>query len=85
MTATVEQLQSEWAHLIELAQQGEEVVLTSHGQAVARLTAIPRSGSIPERGGWLAELALLRDETATGKTSPSTEEILEDLRSDRGS
>jgi len=33
----------------------------------------------------LAGLAQLRESTATGKTSPTTEEILDDLRADRGS
>ena len=33
---------------------------------------------------WLAKLARLRETTATGKTGPSTEEILIELRAERG-
>jgi antitoxin (DNA-binding transcriptional repressor) of toxin-antitoxin stability system len=83
MTATVEQLQSEWRKLIELAQRGEEVILTSQGRIVARLTGVPTTKPSPDRRPWLAELAKLRKATATGKTVPTSDEILEDLRSER--
>lgn len=84
MTATVEQLQSEWRKLIDLAQRGEETVLTQNGRAVARLTALVQTASPLDPREWLAELAQLREMTATGGKSPTTEEILEDLRSERG-
>lgn len=84
MTATVEQLQFDWRQLVDRARRGEEVVLTSEGRPVARLTGVPQTTSAPDRGRWLAELAQLRQSMATGKTSPSTEEILDDLRSERG-
>ena len=84
MTATVEQLQTEWRNLIDLAQRGEEVLLTSEGRTVARLTGVPRAESAGDRREWLTELARLRQVTATGTTEPNVEEILDDLRSDRG-
>ena len=40
MTATIEQVPANWAHLIALAQGGEEVVITSEGRAIVRLTAV---------------------------------------------
>jgi antitoxin (DNA-binding transcriptional repressor) of toxin-antitoxin stability system len=86
MTATVEQIQSNWPKLIALAQGGEEIVITSEGRVVAKLTGVPAipATPAPDREKWLAELAELRESMATGKTGPTTEEILEDLRSDRG-
>lgn len=84
MTATLEQTQLDLARLVSLAQQGEEVVITSGGRAVARLTGVPAAKPSPGRQAWLAKLARLRESTATGKTSPTTEEILDDLRSERG-
>ena len=84
MTATLEQTRSELLKLIEMAQRGEEVVITQQGQAIARLTAVPQPKSPSDRKAWLAKLARLRESTATGKTKPTTEEILEDLRSERG-
>jgi prevent-host-death family protein len=85
VTATVEQLQSEWRRLIELVQRGEDVVITSEGRPVARLTGVPpQTRPLQDKKAWLARLAELRERTATGKTSPTTEEILDDLRSERG-
>ena len=82
MTATLEQTQSDLARLVILAQQGEEVVITSQGRVVGRLTGVPAVKPSPSRRAWLAKLARLRESTATGKTTPTTEEILNDLRSE---
>jgi prevent-host-death family protein len=38
VTATVEQTQADLAHMVELARQGEEVVITHSGEPVAKLT-----------------------------------------------
>jgi len=53
-------------------------------RVVARLTGVPPVKPSAGRQAWLARLARLREETATGKTSPTTEDILDDLRSERG-
>src|SRR5687768_3599279 len=79
MTATWEQMQSELPRLLDLVQQGEEVVITRQGRIVARLTGVPQVQPPRDRKAWLAKLARLRESTATGKTGPSTEEILDDL------
>jgi antitoxin (DNA-binding transcriptional repressor) of toxin-antitoxin stability system len=84
MTATWEEMQSELPKLLDLVQRGEEVVITRQGRVVARLTGVPQAQPSGDRKAWLAKLARLRESTATGKTSPSTEEILDDLRSERG-
>lgn len=84
MTATLEQTQSDLLKLVNLVQQGEEVVITSQGRPVARLSAVPQTMPSPNRKAWLGRLRQLRESTATGNTSPTTEEILDDLRSERG-
>jgi antitoxin (DNA-binding transcriptional repressor) of toxin-antitoxin stability system len=84
MMTTLEQTQSDLEKLVNLVQQGEEVVITSQGRAVAKLSALPQSTPSPNRQAWLARLRELRESTATGRTSPTTEEILDDLRSERG-
>jgi antitoxin (DNA-binding transcriptional repressor) of toxin-antitoxin stability system len=85
MTATLEQTQSDLLKLLDLVQQGEEVVITSQGRAVAKLSAVPPGApSQSSRQAWLARLRRLRETSATDKTSPTTEEILGDLRSERG-
>lgn len=84
MTATLEQTQSDLLKLVNLVQQGEEVVITSQGRPVARLSAVPQTTPSPNRQAWLGRLRQLRERTATGKTSPTTEAILDDFRSERG-
>jgi antitoxin (DNA-binding transcriptional repressor) of toxin-antitoxin stability system len=86
MNATLEQTESDLRRLVALAQQGEEVVITSQGRPVAKLTGVPRASgqTARNREAWLKKLADLRMATATGKTGPAAEEILDDLRSDRG-
>ena len=85
MTATLEQTQAELPRLLALASQGEEVLSTVEGQAVARLTAVPKPKRTPqEMEQWLAELDELRQQGATGKIGgPIVEEILEEDRADR--
>jgi len=53
MTATLEQTQSDLLKLVKLVQQGEEVVITSQGRAVARLSAVPPSAPSSNRQAWL--------------------------------
>jgi len=84
MTATLEQTQSDLLKLVNLVQHGEEVVITSQGRTVAKLSGVPPSVPSPNRRAWLARLAELRASTATGKTAPTTEAILDDLRAERG-
>ncbi len=84
MTATLEKPQSDLARLVSLAKGGEEKMITSEGRVVARLTGVPQVKPSAGRQAWLARPARLREETATGKTTPRTEEILADLRSERG-
>lgn len=84
MTATLEQTQADLPKLVHLVQQGEEVVITSQGRAVAKLSAVPQDAPSPNRQAWLTRLRQLRESTATGKTSPTTEEILDELRAERG-
>ena len=83
MTATLEQTQSDLLRLIDLAQLGEEVLITRAGTTVAKLTGVRQPSTTADRTEWLAKLARLRASTATGKATPSTEQILEELRAER--
>ena len=82
MTATLEQTQSDLLRLVNLVQQGEEVVITSQGQAVAKLSAVPPSAPLPNRQAWLARLAKMREQLSTGKTGATVEQILDEDRGD---
>lgn len=80
MTATVEQTQADLRKLVDLVQQGEEVVITSEGRPVARLSAVPQSAPAPDRQAWLARLAGLRAQLATGKSGPTVDQIVDEDR-----
>ncbi len=82
MTATLEQTQSDLLKLVDLVQQGEDVVITSQGRPVARLSAVPPSRPAPNRAAWLARLHRLREQLATGKPGPTVEQILDEDRGD---
>jgi len=84
VTATLEQTQADLLRLIGIAQQGEEVVILKQGKPVAKLTGVPAAAPARDRRAWLAKLARLRAATATGTLTPTTEQILDDLRSERG-
>ncbi len=80
MTATLEQTQADLLKLLGRVQQGEEVLITSQGRPVAKLTAVPQANPSPNRQAWLAKLAQLRQRLATGKTGLTVEQILEEDR-----
>ena len=80
MTVTLEQTQADLVKLLGMVQQGEEVVITSHGRPVAKLTGVPQTNPAPNRQAWLAKLAQLRQRLSTGKTGPTLEQILDEDR-----
>jgi prevent-host-death family protein len=87
MTATLSQSQADLPRLVELASQGEDVVITVEGKPKAKLTrAEPANGqemSAEELQTWLAELAALRARLSTGKTTPTAEQLIAEDREDR--
>ncbi len=80
MTATLEQTQADLPKLLGMVQQGEEVVITSQGRPVAKLTAVPQAYQPANRQAWLAKLAQLRQRISTGKTGLTVEKILDEDR-----
>jgi prevent-host-death family protein len=80
MTATLEQTQADLLKLLGMVQQGEEVVITSQGRPVAKLTGVPQANPPPNRQAWLAKLAQLRQRLSTGKTGLTVEQILDEDR-----
>jgi len=80
MTATLEQTQVDLVKLLGMVQQGEEVVITSHGRPVAKLTGVPQPNPSPNRQAWLAKLAQLRQRLSTGKAGLTVEQILDEDR-----
>ncbi|HKQ36552.1 MAG TPA: type II toxin-antitoxin system prevent-host-death family antitoxin [Verrucomicrobiae bacterium] len=82
VTATLEETQAELRRLIDLAQRGEEVVITSQGKPVARITGLPVPQASVDRQAWLARLASLRERLATGRNGSTIQTILNEDRGD---
>jgi prevent-host-death family protein len=87
MMTTLNQGQAEFPRLVELASQGEDVVITVDGQPKARLTKanpiLPKSLTPAELQTWMAELEELRARHSTGKSSPTSEDLMAEDRADR--
>ena len=112
MTTALEQHEHDLEHLVQIARDGEDVVLTSNGQAVAKITALtpsvpapitnlrigeglqpgispPAAASQSKKAppgvikDWIEKAAAAAAASATGKKGATTDEIIEDLRSDR--
>lgn len=90
MTTTLKQGQAELPRLVEIASQGEDVVITVEGKPKARLTradAARKDGTAAESPKdilvRLRELEELRRKYSTGKTGPTVDQILEENRADR--
>lgn len=88
MTTTLSQSQADLPRLVELASQGEDVVITVEGRPKARLT---RAEHLPGNGAkaavdmaeWLKELEDVRRKHGTGKSGATVEQILDEDRADR--
>ncbi|MDO8671757.1 MAG: type II toxin-antitoxin system prevent-host-death family antitoxin, partial [Dehalococcoidia bacterium] len=88
MTTTLSQTQADLPRLVELANQGEDVVITVGGTPKARLTrvdgpSVNGSRTPVDMSAWLDELNELRRKYSTGKPGPIVEQILEEDRADR--
>ena len=80
--AAVKQLADVLAALSRKVEGLPSDLAANHDHYIRDVPAIPARPT--GREAWLAQLAELRERMATGKTGATTEEILEDLRSDRG-
>ncbi len=90
MTATLSKSQAELPRLVELASQGEDVVITVEGKPKARLTRahVASGDSEPltsrlDLAVRVKELASLREKYRTGKTGLTVDQILDETRADR--
>ena len=84
MTATLSKSQAELPRLVELASQGEDVVITVEGIPKARLTRA-ESPCTPLFDGkkWIVELEDLNRRYNSGKNGLTVEQILAQDREDR--
>ena len=79
---TIRQAKAQWSELVELASQGEEILITVDGKPKARLVGVP-SPDDARAETRTTKLPELRAKYSTGKSSMTTEEILDELREER--
>jgi prevent-host-death family protein len=86
VTTTLSKSQAELPRLVEIASQGEDVVITVEGKPKARLTRaeVSNGSNAPvDMDAWLKELEDGRRKYSTDKGGPTTEQILNEDRRDR--
>jgi prevent-host-death family protein len=83
MTATLRETKAKLSEMVKRASQGEEVVITVHGKAMAKLVGLPRKEKKFDKKKWLAELAQLRRKYSTGRRGRTAEEIVSEGREER--
>jgi antitoxin (DNA-binding transcriptional repressor) of toxin-antitoxin stability system len=90
MTETLSKSQADLPRLVEIASQGEDVVITVDGKPKARLTRtniLTENDKCPHNpvdlDARVKELATLRERYSTGGTGLTVDQILEETRADR--
>ena len=82
MTTTLQQMLAQPKALLDLARNGEEVLLTDGGKPVVRLTSVPATPHKPAPGAvkaWVEKAAA----SASGKHGKTADEIVAELREER--
>ena len=86
MTTTLQQMLAEPKTLLDLARNGEEVLLTDGGKPVVRLTSVPATPRRPAPGAvkaWAERAAAAAAASATGTSGKTADEIIAELRAER--
>ena len=61
VTSTIDEAQSQLAHLIDLAERGEEIVIAQAGKPVARLVSYRHAAGPREGGQWRGRVRISPD------------------------
>lgn len=76
---------SRLSHLVQLAAQGEEIVITVHGKPMARLMPInsPSEDCSTDKERWIEELAQAADKACPEPPRATSQDFWDQLRQDR--
>ena len=80
MIATLRESKTRLSELVNLANSGEEILITVHGQPKARILSVSESRS--DTADWLRELSTLRFSLGQPSTCQKTS-ALDEVREDR--
>jgi prevent-host-death family protein len=84
MITNLRDAKSNLSQLVQLAAQGEDVVITVRGQPMAKLTcAVPKRTQNYEREAWAAELSAAAEAARVGPRQATSPQFWDDLREER--
>ena len=84
MITNLREAKSNLSQLVQLAAEGEEIVITVRGQPAARLTcAVPREMHDVGRKEWADELAAAADGARVGQRKSTKQQFWDELREER--
>lgn len=83
MITNLREAKSQLSKLVQLACDGEEIVITVRGKPAARLISIQDAKKIPDHTEWASELAAVAESVRVNAPKNTPQECWDDLRQDR--
>ena len=84
MITNLREAKSNLSQLVQLAADGEDIVITVRGQPTARLTCVvPKETHAHERESWVAELTATAEAARVGPRKATSQQFWDDLREER--
>lgn len=83
MIKTLRESKAKLSQLVELANRGEDVLITVRGKIKARLTRATDPARVPDHAAWVRKLRKLQKTYSVARPKTTVEEILAASREDR--
>ncbi len=84
MITNLREAKSNLSRLVQLAADGEDVVITVRGRPMARLTcAVPKPAQNHQREAWAAELSAAAEAARVGPRAATSQRFWDELRQER--
>ena len=84
MISSLRDAKAKLSELVQKAAEGEDVVITVHGEPTVRLSPIKRSDAAKnDRSEWVEEMAAAAREASVESEAVTPQAFWDDLRSDR--
>jgi prevent-host-death family protein len=84
MITNLREAKSNLSQLVQLAADGEEIVITVRGRPTARLTCVvPKEAQHPGREAWAAELAAAAEAASNGPRQTTPQSFWDEQREER--
>jgi prevent-host-death family protein len=84
MITNLREAKSNLSQLVQLAAEGEEIVITVRGRPTARLTGVvPKEMRVGGRKAWADELSAAAEAARVGPPRSTSQEFWDELREER--